>query len=404
MEARPSPRKQPCATGEAPTNILGKYCDGLGVSINGRPRMPVFEKLMAEKRALRDSAHRLRDVGPVPGLPGGPLMLTREGGGGYHFVLQHAAIKRLELAGWRRSSPVMVQFRAKPLHDHDLKEIEGIVDKVASYFLEWGFEVLVRRVDLALDVQFPDGKMPERQDIITRLEGRTYDESPERITGMKFGSDKGPQQVVIYNKTRQIQLHGGGWIMADWATRATYDQGLDVHRIEIRLFRDALRKFKCEDPLTGQLRGIETVSDLFFSTGDLLQDVLGRDGGKGSKFRIASPDTRHLKRDRRKSGPQGERIRRAFLEDALHTGRIRTHTPSSSPSLKSARSTAVTSAVLTAAWEFALHGRPPQPPEEYLGPSLLQHLPQWLKRKGHGSWEQAVVLQAKTLLSSGQAP
>jgi hypothetical protein len=385
-------------------NILGKYCDALEVTISGRPKMAAFKWLEDERRALRQSAHLLRDVGAVPDVPGGPLMLTRKGGGGYHFVLQSAAIKRLELSGWRRSSQVMVQFRATTLHEHDLTEIAPIVDKIASHFLEGSFEVLVRRVDLALDVQFPDGKMPERQDIITRLEGRTYDEGPERITGMKFGSDEGPLQVLIYNKTRQIRVHGEGWIKADWATRATYDQGLDVHRIEIRLFRDALRKFKCEDPLTGQLRGIETVSDLFLSTGDLLQDVLGRDGGKGSKFRIASPDTRHLKRDRRKSGPQGERIRRAFLEDALHAGRIRTHTPSSSPSLKSARSTAVTFAVLAAAWECVLHGHPPKPVEEYLAPSLLQELPQWLKRKGHGSWREAVVLQAKTLLSSGQAP
>ncbi len=33
-----------------------------------------------------------RDVGSVPGVPGGPLMLTSEGGGGYHFVLEHATI------------------------------------------------------------------------------------------------------------------------------------------------------------------------------------------------------------------------------------------------------------------------------------------------------------------------
>ena len=259
MEARPSPRKRPCATDEA-TNILGKYVDGLEVSVTGRLRMAVLERLRNERRALRASAHRLRDVGPVPGLPGGPLMLTRKGGGGYHFVLQHAAIKHLELAGWRRSAQVLVQFRAKPLHEIPLEEVQVLVDKIASYFVEGAFEVLVSRFDVALDVQFPGGKLPERKDMITRLEGTTYDKSPERVTGMRFGSDRGPLQLALYNKTREIRVHPeNGWIRAHWATSASYDAGLDVHRVEIRFFREILQDFRREDPLTGEVRGIDTI-------------------------------------------------------------------------------------------------------------------------------------------------
>jgi hypothetical protein len=142
-------------------------------------------------------------------------MLTREGGGGYYFILQHAAIKRLVLSGWRRSSQVMIGFRARFLHEHDLEEVEAIVDKIASYFLEGGFKVLVSRFHVAVDIQFPGGMMPEREDIITRLPGRTYDKSPKRITGMKFGSDKGPLQIEIYDKTREIKAHReNGWIRA----------------------------------------------------------------------------------------------------------------------------------------------------------------------------------------------
>jgi hypothetical protein len=385
-------------------NILGKYCDALEVTISGRPKMAAFKWLEDERRALRQSAHLLRDVGAVPDVPGGPLMLTRKGGGGYHFVLQSAAIKRLELSGWRRSSQVMVQFRATTLHEHDLTEVAVIVDKIASHFLEGSFEVLVRRVDIALDVQFPNGEMPERQDVITRLTGRVYDEGPDRVTGMRFGSDKGPIQIVIYNKTRQIKARGGGWIEADWATRDTYDEGVDVHRVEIRLFRKFLGQFKREDPLTGQLRGIDGIQDLVSSTGDPLGYVLGGEGGKGSTLRIASPDSRHLKPDRRKSSPQWEEVRRAFLENALHAGRGRMYAPSSSPSPKKDRGLAVSYAVRVAALECLPDGHPPKPPEEYLGPSLLQELPHWLKRNGHGSWEQAVVLQAKEFLSSGMVP
>jgi hypothetical protein len=385
-------------------NILGKYYDGLEVSVSGRPRMPVLKRLREEKRALRASSHRLRDVGPVPGVSGEPLMLTRKGEG-YHFILQTAAIKRLELAGWRKSSQVMIQFRAKPLHEIPLEEVKVLVDKIASYFLEGAFKVLVGRFDVAVDVQFPGGKMPERKDIITRLRGHAFDVSPELITGMKFGSDKGPLQIELYNKSREIKVHReNAWIKAHWTTSASYDEGLDVHRVEIRFFREFLQEFTREDPLTGEVRGIDTISDVISSSGDLLGYVLGGDGGKGSKFRIASPDSRHLKPDLRRSSPQWEVIRKAFLEDTLRAGRVRTRAPSSIPDLKTARSTAMTYLVQAAAWECVLHGHPPKPAEEYLGPSLLQELPQWLKRKGHGSWEQAVNLQVKSLLSDGKVP
>jgi hypothetical protein len=407
VEARPSPRKQPWATAEITTmvNIVGKYVDGLEVSVSGRFRTPVFEWLKAEKRALRASAHNCRDIGPVPGVLRSPLMLTGKGGGSYYFILEHAAIERLVLTTWERTPEIVIRFRTKTLHEHDLREIEAFVDKVAAYFLEDDFKVLVSRFDVAVDVQLPGGKMPARQDIITRLKGRTFDESPERITGMKFGSDKGPLQIELYNKTRELKVHRNkGWIKADWATSETYDEGLDVQRIEFRFFREFLHQFKREDPMTGQVCGIDSISDLISSTEDLFRYVLGRDGGKGSQFRIASPDSRGLKRYRRRSSPWWEKICRELLKDTLQAGRIRTHTPSSSPSLESALSTAVTWMVLAAAWECVLHDHPPKPAEEYLGPSLLPILPKRLKRDGHGSWEEAVAFKANRLISTGQAP
>jgi hypothetical protein len=52
-----------------------------------------------------------------------------------------------------------------------------------------------------------------------------------------------------------------------------------------------------------------------------------------------------------------------------------------------------------------LHGYPPKPAEEYLGPSLLPHLHERLKHKyGHDSWEEAVTFEVKKIISSGEAP
>ncbi len=386
-------------------SVLGRYVDGLHVSVFGEPCSSVFEDLRSEKGLLRASPRGLREFRCISGVPGGPLMLTTEGGSRYQFVLRNGAVSRLEVTSRGHLPKVMIQFRANILHDHDLKEVDAVVERIAGFFLEPGFEAKVSRFDLAVDFQAQGWEMPERKDIITRLEGRAHDEGPARLTGRTFGSKKGPLQVEIYDKTARIAKHPKeGWVRQEWAAREAYDEWLPVFRVEVRFFRNVLRQFKREDAVTGRLTGVDSVSDLNSGVGDLVRHVLGDADANGARFLVASPDTRKRRSDRRRAAPWWEEIVRAFVENLPGTGRVRRRSASSGPDLKRARSTALTALVQTAAWERARGPRLLPSPEKYLGPALLQHLPAWLEAKGFGSWGEAVDFEVKKLVSSGKVP
>jgi hypothetical protein len=388
----------------AAVRVVGRYVDGLDVSVYGEPRPSVFEALRKEKGALRASPHGLREFGSIAGVPGGDLVLTTEGSGWCHFVLKNPAIKRLELTNRGECPQLMVQYRARTLHEHNLEKVGAVCDSLASFFLKGDHKTRVRRFDLAVDFQCEGWEMPEVKDVIGSRTGWKVHGRAERPTGTTFGSGKGPLQVVIYNKSGQVKGSEAEWVARDaWARAKDYDEGLPVIRVELRFFRKVLRQFKRPDSATGQPRGVDTITDLNSSIGDLVGYVVGG-GGRRAWIRVASPDTRNLKSERREAASWWQAITRALLEGAPETGRIRQRSSSSSPDLRRTHSTLVTLAVQIAAREKAVGEPPVSKPEEYLGPILLQHLPGWLAAKDFGSFEEAVNFEVKKRASNGEAP
>lgn len=364
-----------------PVNVVGKYVDGLEVSVSGTPRWPLFEELRAEKSGLRASPHGYREFGSVSGVPGGPLMLTTEGGSKNQFVLHNGAIRRLEVTSRGSLPNVMIQFRASALYEHDLEETEEVVDALAGRFVVPGYEVKIGRFDAALDFQSVRWRWPGMEDIVCRA--RKYDvhyEGGKAITGMTFGRYRGPMQVVIYDKSLEAKKRRKGWIEEAWSESESYDERLPVIRTELRFGRGILRDF-----------GVSSVADLRSLRGDLIRYAVG---GERPWFRVASTDSRGRGQDRRGSAPWWREVSGNSIEGLPQTGRVRRRGATSVPDLRRARSTMITSAVQTAAWEKVLGRHASDSPAGYLGPVAMEGLPGWLGANGVDSWDQAVSLRA----------
>jgi hypothetical protein len=373
-----------------PINIVGKYVDGLHVSVVGEHRPAVLEELREEKVALRASSLGLLRYDAIFDVPGGALVLTTSGGSKYQFILQNDAIKRLEVTSRGRLPQVMIQFWAKTLYEYDLEEVGAIVESIAGHFLEPRFETKLSRVDIALDFQCAEWQWPEINDIACRARNRDVHYDGTSTSGMTFGNHNGPLQVVMYDKNREIKKHNKAWMEDVWATKEAYNQRLPVVRAELRFFRDLLRDFD-----------MKTISDLRSGMGDLVSYAVGE---ARPWFRVASPESRGRKTERRKAAPWWDETRKAFLEGLPETGRIRQRSPSSRPDPIRARSMSITSMVKTAAWNKALGRYPTDSPEAYLGRVPLQDLDGWLEARSFKTWEEAVDFEAKKIGSSGRAP
>ncbi len=364
----------------ATINVVGNYVDGLEVSVSGTPRWTVFEELRATKSALRASPQGLREIGFSPDVPGGPLMLASDGGSKYQFVLRNGAIKRLEVTSRGAVPKVMVQFRASALYEHDLEGAEGIVDALVDPFVQPGYEIKVGRFDAALDFQCVRWRWPEVEDIVCRARKYHVHYDGKGITGMAFGRYRGPMQVVIYDKSLEAKMHRKEWIEGVWVESESYDERLPVFRTELRFGRGVLRDF-----------GVNSVADLRSLRGDLMRYAVG---GERPWFRVASTDPRGRGQDRRGSAPWWREVRGNSIEGLPQTGRVRRRGATSVPDLKRARSTMITSAVQTAAWEKVLGRHASDSPAGYLGPVAMEGLPGWLGANGVDSWDQAVSLRA----------
>lgn len=385
----------------AKINVVGRWVDGLHISVFGEPGRRAFERLRTAN-VSRGSY----ELGTLPRVPGRSLVVLPRGRGRYPFVAANGDFEMFltDAGGMPREMPRMrLRFGADFLHGHDIEEAEARVEAIAGYFLEPGFRVQVSRFDVAVDFQSPGWSMPDRKDVITRASGRIDDKGPERITGMTFGKAKGPLQVVIYDKTRDIKRRRRERAEELWVTAETYDERLPVIRVELRFFRAALRQFRTEDRDSGQSRGIDTLADLRSCVGDLIRYVVGKDGKK-SWFRVASPDTRHRRSELRGAAPWWQEVSRALLEGAPEAGRTRLLTTSSHPSLQYVGRTSVAYAVKTAALARLLGLHAADSPDNFMGSFQLHLLPGYLEAKGIGSFEEAVSFEAGKILASGATP
>ncbi len=288
--------------------MLSKYVDALRVSIQGRLKDEIIEALGAAKEeALREFGDGRAGDFAVPGLPGGPLRISPTARNKYEFILRNGAVY-LEVTSWANLPALIIQPMAYVFYQHDLGEVETMVDDIAAFFLEPGFEILVSSFHLAVDFQGEGFELPDARDVVTRARKRKVEgDGPEPNT-MTFGRRNGALQVQIYDKTEELKKSGKGWMRDVWREGGRYTEGLAAWRVEYRFSRKKLRELS-----------INTIADLRVGMGDLVQAVVG-DGGAGPWIRIASPDTRGHGQDRRPAAPWWEDIKAASLDGIPATG------------------------------------------------------------------------------------
>jgi hypothetical protein len=267
-------------------------------------------------------------------------MLTIRGGSRHQFILHNGAIKHLEVTSRGHLPNVMIQFRAKTLYEHDLVEVNAIVERIADHFLEPGFKVKVSSFDLALDFQYEEWMWPETEDSVCRARKDRIEREGGAIASMTFGKRHASLQIQIYDKSREVKVHHKEeWMEGVWVTKKAYDNRWPVIRVELRFARDLLKDFD-----------IETITDLQARVGDLVRYAVG---DKKPWFRVAASNSRHRKADRREAAPWWEELRRAFLEGLLETGRTRQRS----------------------AWARRTHPNPPTDPP--LPARCLKRRPRW---------------------------
>lgn len=303
--------------------VLGKFADALYVSVKGRIRDHAHRLLSTRKSQLQLEGIDSAEVFVVPGLPGGPLRLQRSGERKYAWVLVNEVL-RLSATARGDLPSLWIEFLSHALYQYDLRELESIVDIVANAFLEGDSEVRVSRYDVAVDFQYREMRVPDYRDVVTRA--RTFNNHGSMGSGYNsvvFGKEWGSIQAEIYNKTTEIKQRSEKYWMYDaWKERGAYQEGFPVWRAELRFFRQVLREMKDGDHDSGE-NGIRTIADLRESLGDLMGYAVGGVGWRGSWIRVASPESRERRPDRRPPALWWEAIRPEFLKDELVTGRVR---------------------------------------------------------------------------------
>src|SRR4051812_18967835 len=270
----------------------------------GKAKFGVIEELSAKKNAalLGLSGEEASGL-EVAGLPGGALRTWSYGRGHYGYVLENEACY-LEITTRPKLPALMIQFKSRVLYENDLEELERIVDVLAEYFLEPRFKVLVSRFDLAVDFHIKEGwEPPNVKDVICRARKiNVWYGSGKQPQSLTFGKRGGALQVEKYNKTQEIEDKGKTWMNHVWRESPGYKEELTVWRVEVRYARKKLHEQR-----------VNTIADLRERMGNLARSVVG-DEDANPWIRVATPETRGRRQDRRKATPWWEEITAAFLE------------------------------------------------------------------------------------------
>jgi len=293
--------------------VLGQYCDALHLSFRGKMNASFIETFSQTKTALRTSGHLQPPPLAIPALPGKALMPRTPQSRDYDLSFDNELVY-LAIAPPRSVRPALrIEFKAPALYALTFEELDEIANHVASFVFEPGFEVLVSRFDVALDFQGDEGWQPPtsttvEKDIISRAKEPHVWLQPvdgHKPPGcMTFGKPTSPLQVQIYDKTRELKKSGKDWMYDVWRENSEFNESVAVWRVEYRFRRKKLRE-----------QGINTIPDLLLRRGNLIRAVVGNDEtGKGSWIRVASPDTRGRRSDRRTAAPWWGQIINASLE------------------------------------------------------------------------------------------
>jgi len=284
--------------------LLGTYVDALYVSVKGILRRGVIEGFTEMKLEARNAGEE--KYYSISGLPDRTFRLSPRGREKYQFILRSDAFY-LEITEWANLPALMIQFDSHTLYTHSLDELQNMVDDVAKYFLEPGYEIRVNRFDLALDFQRATWHLPTPEDVIARARDRKVHFQQSHPICLTVGNHRSRLQFQIYDKLREVKSSQKDWMYEVWRESARYEEKLGVWRVELRFRRKKLREF-----------GISTIAELQAALGSLVRGVVGGDEAK-PWIRVASSDTRGKRQDHRPSAAWWGEICEAFLESLPET-------------------------------------------------------------------------------------
>lgn len=319
------------------TTTFGPFLDYLLLNYYGVLREEVVELFQRNKLDLRERGNNGVRV-PFPELAGGDVWLSAStpevkiaDPRKYSYFFRNEIF--CGALTTRKGLPSMrLRFHTCILYEQNLDELEALSNEVAGHFFKKPDKIQVSRVDFAVDFQHPDFKIPDEEDKVTRAAG--YDRNMNKDNGMDamtLNRNSKKMQAQLYNKSAKIKAEGQEFMHGVYEKLNGYDNSLPVFRMEFRYERGLLRELKLPNGQERRKLGIETISDLKGSLGDLTRLAVGNEenGFRGSWVRFCPPETRG--RDNRPPAAWWEAVAKKFRSDMPVSGRIR-HRPGSNPS------------------------------------------------------------------------
>lgn len=382
--------------------ILGKYVDALYLSVAGALQEPLERRLRVLKGSLRGSGSNGARV-PVPrrcGVPGGALKLRPYGRGKSQYVLENDRVY-LELSTWENLPALQIQWKAEALYEYDLAGLEKAADALCALFLAPGHAVpKVARCDIAVDFHpAPGWRAPAVEDVVCRARRRAIEYDGTRALALTLGSRAQPLQAQLYEKSREILSSGKEWMREVWGSSGFFNPERPVWRAELRFYRRYLRELvRPDDPYRS---GVDSISDLRESLGDLVSSALGGyEDAPGTWLRFAESATRGENTSRRASAGWWSVVRAAFLADEISSGRVRLagdphrgQTPRYDLEKSLRRIGSMSAKAAAAAQMMRLHSA--EDPQMFFNWMLYRFV--GYLRSGGGSWERLVREKRETL-------
>ena len=227
--------------GTAIASGLRELASGIdALYLSGSGELPNL--LRSDLEGWRSEAEAARRGLPIDWLEE-TFVVQPHGWGKYRYRLDHE-FGVLGFATGFRLPAVRVQPRAEHLHSAGPLAV-----------LEWWSDLLdavlgrvylgVSRLDLFSDWQGWDLSEDDGPSFLCRSKRRALEMHGESFSGFMFGLRRSDSvSARIYDKTREIQLHGGDYWFDVWGDK--YSTGDRVLRVEFELARGALREFEID--------------------------------------------------------------------------------------------------------------------------------------------------------------
>jgi hypothetical protein len=256
-------------------SIVSRNIDALYLSLTFEFPESVKDLLSAGKTQAQESEDsHFQYIENIPGVPGGTWYIRPYGSRKSQYVIENAAFW-VSFSTWANMPSCNVQFKACTLYEYEPGVYSEIVERLIRFFIgDLEYTEKVSRLDIAVDFQAEDFKLPSMGDILTRARDRVAHYSGSTLQALTFGKYGQSLQSQIYLKSEELKTGDKMWMFDVWRASGEYREDLPVWRTEFRFFRAGLRAFE-----------VHTLADCIQSLGDLV-DYAGGDG-PGTWFRVA---------------------------------------------------------------------------------------------------------------------